>query len=98
MSMDYLDTPPQRYLITAAETADGRPTVVTITDHRGEWVKFEDMDLYMMEGGQLLIQASAEIDRLRDFISACQIRSAKGFSSVEQLRQFSLSPREPLKP
>lgn len=94
MSMDYLDTPPQRYDITAAMTQDGKPTVVTITERAGQWVKFADMDMYMFEGGRLLIQASAEIDRLREFIHACQGRSANGFSNVEALRQFSL--REPV--
>lgn len=31
-----------------------------------------------------------EIERLREFIGACQGRSANGYSNVEALRQFSL--------
>lgn len=60
--IDYLDHPPQRYGHVFQKASGSREMV---EDPEGEWVKFDDMDLYMFEGGQLLQQAAAEIDRLR---------------------------------
>lgn len=57
--IDYLDKPPQRWHQLGANGA-----FVERAD--GEWVKFEDMDLYMFEGGQLALTIVAENQRLRE--------------------------------
>jgi hypothetical protein len=54
--MDYLDKTLTRY----RDSGNG-----PYEHPEGEWVKFADMDLYMFETGQLLIQTCKEIDRLR---------------------------------
>jgi hypothetical protein len=54
--IDYLDKPPQRY-----EHVSG----AMVESATGAWVKFEDMNLYMFEGGQLMQQLAAENDQLR---------------------------------
>lgn len=60
--IDYLDKPPQRYKHTF-QKASGSREMVEHTE--GKWVRFDDMDLYMFEGGQLMQQAATELDRLR---------------------------------
>jgi hypothetical protein len=62
MTIDYLDHPPQRYKHEFQKASGSREMVA---DREGEWVKFEDMDLYMFEGGQLLLQASHELERFK---------------------------------
>lgn len=54
---DYLDHPPQRYTRDAISGME--------PNSAGEWVKHKDMDLYMFEGGQLMLHAVAENARLR---------------------------------
>lgn len=49
--IDYLDKPPQRYAHVFQRNSGSREMVEA---SEGEWVKFEDMDLYMFEGGQLM--------------------------------------------
>lgn len=55
--MDYLDKPPQRYDHVFQKNSGSREMV---EDDKGEYVKFDDMDLYMFEGAQLMQQALAE--------------------------------------
>jgi hypothetical protein len=54
--VDYLDHPPQRYTFTGGSYVTDNP--------RGEWVKHADMDLYMLEGGQLMQQMADEHNKL----------------------------------
>lgn len=63
--IDYLDKPPQRYNIGLEGDICG--AVLDVKEHpTGEWVRFEDMDLYMFEGGQLALTVVAENQRLRE--------------------------------
>jgi hypothetical protein len=63
--IDYLNKPPQRYDIGLEGDICG--AVLDVKEHpTGEWVRFEDMDLYMFEGGQLMQQCLAELKRLRE--------------------------------
>ena len=64
---DYLDHPPQRYSQWCAASHGHQ----MMEKPDGAWVLFKDMDLYMLEGGQLMKQMadkhdeqSAEIERL----------------------------------
>jgi len=50
--IDYLDKPPPRYSLSYDQY---------LADPCGAWVKFTDMDLYMFEGGQLMLQSAARI-------------------------------------
>lgn len=59
---DYLDHPPQRYRHQFQKASGSREMVA---DGEGEWVKFEDMDLYMLEGGELMKQMAAENEKLK---------------------------------
>lgn len=61
--IDYLDKPPQRYAHVFQKASGSREMV---EDADGDWVKFEDMDLYMFEGGQLALTIVAENTRLRE--------------------------------
>lgn len=58
--IDYLDKPPQRYDHVFQKNSGSREMV---EDPQGEYVKFDDMDLYMFEGAQLMAQA---VNRIRD--------------------------------
>lgn len=96
MSMDYLDKGPQRYLIGAGRDQDGKPILVTAPDPGGEWVRFEDMDLYMFEGGQLMRQcllernqANAEIDQLSDEVAAARECLRESRVEIERFRSES---------
>jgi len=60
--IDYLDTPPQRWHQLGANGA-----FVERAD--GEWMKFADVDLYMFEGGQLMLQMVEEHKRLREALT-----------------------------
>jgi len=51
--IDYLDRPPQRWRHEFQKASGSREMV---EDSDGEWVKFDDMDLYMFEGGQLMLR------------------------------------------
>lgn len=46
-TVDYLDHPPQRYDLRG---------LLRIKSPTGAWVKFQDMDDYMLEGGQLMVR------------------------------------------
>jgi hypothetical protein len=61
--IDYLDKPPQRYAHVFQKASGSREMV---EDADGDWVKYEDMDLYMFEGGQLALTLVAENQRLRE--------------------------------
>jgi hypothetical protein len=54
---DYLDKPPQRFNLVAARNERG---IIEIEAIEGKWVKFADMDLYMFEGSQLIMQLLAK--------------------------------------
>ena len=63
--IDYLDTPPKRYDMDG----DGYP----IEKPQGEWVKFQDMDNYMLEGGgymRVLLAERQELERLQVHLSS----------------------------
>lgn len=65
--IDYLDSPPKRYEISV-----GGDRVIRWNETRdGAWVRFEDMDLYMFEGSQLIQKIVAEITHVRE-----QLRTA----------------------
>ena len=60
-TIDYLDKPPQRYTV---DFSYGR--YYFEPNATGDWVKFADMDAYMFEGAQLMQQAMAKNQKLRD--------------------------------
>ncbi len=59
--IDYLDKPPQRYKHEFQKACGSREMV---EDAEGEWVKFQDMDLYMFEGAQFILEAMPRIRKL----------------------------------
>lgn len=67
--IDYLDKPPQRYDLVAARNERG---VIELTEPNGKWVKFADMDLYMFEGSQLMMQSLRENQALRGEVGRLQ--------------------------
>lgn len=69
--IDYLDKPPQRYAHVFQKASGSREMV---EDPEGDWVKFEDMDLYMFEGAQLMNLSIERHEKLRDGIRALQVR------------------------
>lgn len=58
---DYLNHPPQRWRLECG---------VLIADGEGDLVKFAEMDLYMFEGGQLMLRMLAENTALREQLAA----------------------------
>jgi hypothetical protein len=73
---DYLDHPPQRYeLVHKSYLGD-----VMEEQKDGDWVKFEDMDLYMLEGGKLMQQMCDEHDRLLGIVREAHAKIALEFS------------------
>ncbi len=63
--MDYLAKPPQRYDHVFQKNSGSREMV---EDPQGEYVKFDDMDLYMFEGAELMKQAMARIAALTKLV------------------------------
>lgn len=49
--IDYLNKPPQRFNLIAARNERG---IIEEPLADGKWVKFDDMDLFMFEGGELM--------------------------------------------
>ena len=49
--IDYLDKPPQRYDHVFQKNSGSREMV---EDPQGEYVKYDDMDLYMFEGSEFM--------------------------------------------
>jgi len=58
--IDYLNKPPQRYDHVFQKNSGSREMV---EDPKGEYVRFDDMDLYMFEGAQLMQEALAKLKR-----------------------------------
>jgi hypothetical protein len=82
---DYLDKPPQRYKHEFQKYSGSREMV---EDADGEWVKFEDMDLYMFEGGQLMTQALARLKVYEDALTKIKLWHIVGPLTSEQGSQL----------
>jgi hypothetical protein len=78
--IDYLDKPPQRYKHEFQCNSGSREMV---EDAEGEWVKYQDMDLYMFEGAQGMLEL---LKRVKEMQAALQ--------AVKQRMHFIGSPAE----
>lgn len=52
--IDYLDKPPQRYTCYGKDDFGHPYDALASEDSDGAWVRFDDMDLYMLEGFQMM--------------------------------------------
>lgn len=92
---DYLDHPPQRYAHEFQRISGSREMV----EHpEGEWVKHEDMDLYMFEGAELMKLAIATNQQANDQLTAerklrLQAEHERD-CAVEDVKRFALAFEE----